>query len=962
MKRSGFYRLVLVVALASLAASMSGTLSRASAATVYVGDASVEPSTDSDPGGLAEAFRTTAASTGTVSTLTVYVDASSAATTLVAGLYADNAGHPGTLLTQGSQANPTLGAWNTLAVPSASVTAGTTYWVAILGAAGSGAIAFRDRCCGGGTASENSQQSNLTTLPATWSSGAKWSDGPISFYAGPAAGPTPTPTITPTPSPTPSPGQVGQWSAVLNWPLVAIHSILMHNGNVLLMDGWQFPNQTQVYNPTTNTMAQSNNGFGLDAFCSAHVNLADGRVLIVGGDGNPVQGSPAAVIFDPATNSWTRLPNMHYARWYPTATELGDGRVVVISGQDTATTWASTPEIYDPVANTWTTLPGINTGQVQEPEYPFSYLLPSGKIFTIAPVIGQSFLLDPNAQTWVATGGNTLMNGSAAMYLPGKILYTGGGTPFGSNAPAQKSAQAIDLTSATPTWQNVTPMNYARYTHTLTILPDGKVLAVGGTTVMDDIYPNTDQLSSEVWDPSTNTWTTLASMQVPRNYHSTAVLMPDGRVLVAGGGHDNDSAGPGNFNAQYFSPPYLFNGPRPTITSAPGSATYGSQVTVQTPDAASIAKVSLVSLGADSHQLDFDQHFVPLTFTAGAGMVTANAPSSANVAPPGYYMLFLVNGSGVPSVAAMVHLGAPIDTTPPTVSITAPANGATVTGPVTLSANASDNVAVASVQFQVDGSAVGAPITQSPYSMSWDSTTVANGTHSISAVATDTAGNTTTATAVTVTTNNPIPVGPTVDTVTPADGRGPVTATVSTTAAGDLLLAFVGSDGPGSAQTVTVSGGGLSWSLVKRANSQLGDAEIWSARATTQLTNVNITATQSRAGYDESLTVVAFKGSGGVGAAVAGGAGSGGPSLSLTTTKASSLVFGVGNDYDNAIARTPGSGQTLVHQWLDNATGDTFWVQRVTALTAAAGTAVTINDTAPTGDRWNMSIVEITAS
>jgi hypothetical protein len=189
-----------------------------------------------------------------------------------------------------------------------------------------------------------------------------------------------------------------------------------------------------------------------------------------------------------------------------------------------------------------------------------------------------------------------------------------------------------------------------------------------------------------------------------------------------------------------------------------------------------------------------------------------------------------------------------------------------------------------------------------------------------------------------------------------------VTATVSTTAAGDLLLAFVGSDGPGSAQTVTVSGGGLSWSLVKRANGQLGDGEIWSARATTQLTNVNITATQGRAGFDESLTVVAFKGAAGTGAAVAGGAGSGGPSLSLTTTKASSLVFGVGNDYDNAIARTPGSGQTLVHQWLDNATGDTFWVQQVTALTGAAGTAVTINDTAPTGDRWNMSIVEITAS
>jgi hypothetical protein len=357
-----------------------------------------------------------------------------------------------------------------------------------------------------------------------------------------------------------------------------------------------------------------------------------------------------------------------------------------------------------------------------------------------------------------------------------------------------------------------------------------------------------------------------------------------------------------------------------------------------------------------------DQHFVPLSFTAGSGLLTINTPVSGNVAPPGYYMLFLVNSSGVPSVAAMVHIDAPVDTTPPTVSMTAPVAGATVSGPVTLSANASDNIAVASVQFQVDGTAVGAPITQAPYTMSWDSTTVANGSHSISAVATDTGGNTATATPVTITTNNPIPVGPTVDTITPTDGFGPVTASVSTSAAGDLLLAFVGSDGPVSAQTATVSGGGLTWSLVNRANGQLGDAEVWSARATTQLSSVNITATQGHAGYDESLTVVAFKGATGTGASVAGGAGAGTPSLSLTTTKASSLVFGVGHDWDNAIARTLGSGQAMVHQWLDTTTGDTFWTQRVNAVTGAAGSAVTVNDTAPGGDRWNLSIVEITSA
>jgi hypothetical protein len=979
MKRTGFFRLATFAILGLLGANLVGAMPQAFAATAYVGDTTVEPATDNDPAGLAEAYKTAASTTGTVGTLTVYVDGSSTAKTLVAGLYTDSASHPGTLLTQGSLASPTAGTWNTLTVPAANVTAGVTYWLTLLGVGGT--IAFRDRCCGGGSAAENSQQANLTSLPATWTSGAQWSDGPFSFYAGPAGGsgtptptpsgtptpgptatPTPPPTPTPTPVPTPNPGQTGQWSAVLNLPLVAIHAITMHNGNVLMMDGWQFPNQTQVFNPITQTTTQSTNNLGLDAFCSAHVNLADGRVLIAGGDGNPQQGSAAAVIFDPATNTWTRLPDMHHPRWYPTATELGDGRVVVISGQDSASTWVATPEIYDPVANTWTELTNISTSQVQEPEYPFSYLAPSGKILTIAPVIGQSFIMDPIAQTWGQIGGNTLMNGSAAQYLPGKILYTGGGTPFSSSAPSQKTAQVIDLNAATPTWQTVAPMNFVRYTHTLTVLPDGKVLAVGGTTVMDDVYPNTDQLSSEEWDPTTNTWTTLASMQVARNYHSTALLMPDGRVLIAGGGHDTGVNVPGNYNAQFFSPPYLFNGARPTITSAPGSATYGSAITLQTPDAASIAKVSLVSLGADSHQLDFDQHFVPLTFTAGSGTLSATLPSSPNVAPPGYYMLFIVNGNGVPSVASMIHLGAPVDTTPPTVSMAAPANGATVSGPVTLTANATDNVAVASVQFKLDGNSVGSPITQAPYTMSWDSTTVANGSHTITAVATDLAGNSATATAVSVTVNNPVPVGPTVDSVTPADGRGPVTATVSTSGSGDLLLAFVGSDGPGSAQSVTVSGGGLTWTLVKRANGQLGDAEIWSARATGQLTNVNITATQSQAGYDESLTVVAFQGASGTGAAAAGGAGFGAQSVSVTTTKASSLIIGVGNDYDNAIARTPGSGQTLVHQWLDTATGNTFWVQRVSAISGGAGSVVTISDTAPTSDRWNLSVVEVTSS
>lgn len=945
---------VTVIAASSLAAGAFVLVQRAAASGAILGDTTVEPSTDADGVGLAEAFQATATSSGTVNNLNVYVDSSSTATTLVAGIYADSSGHPGTLLTQGSLSNPAEGAWNAVTVPTISITSGTKYWLTILGAASGGQLAFRDQCCGSGTVSQTSSQSNLTSLPATWSGGATWHDGPASINAGLP------------PPPPPPPSQVGQWSSVINLPLVALHTVLMSNGNVLMMDGWQNPNQTQVFNPSTQASTPANNGFGLDLFCSAHVDLADGRVLVAGGDGTATGGevgSPAATIFDPATNKWTRVADMHMDRWYPTATELGDGRVLLISGEINATTWADTPEIYDPTANTWTLLSNVDTSQVHEPEYPLSYLLPSGKVFTIVPSVGESFTLDPIAQTWTQTGGATLFNGSAAMYLPGKILYTGGGTPLNSSTtPATTNAEIIDLTSGTPAWQSVASMNYARYTQTLTVLPDGNVLAVGGSNVMDDTSDSYAVLPAEEWNPTANTWTTLASMSVPRMYHSTALLMPDGRVLVAGSGHDENVTGPGEYDAQFYSPPYLFNGTRPTITSAPGSATYGTSITVQTPDAASITNVSLVSLGADTHTIDMDQHFVPLAFTTGSGSLNVTLPSSANVAPPGNYMLFIVNGNGVPSVASMIHVSAAVDNVPPTVSMTAPADGATVSGSaVTVSANASDNVAVSNVQFLLDGNPLGSPVTQAPYTMSWDSTTVANGSHTLSARATDTSGNSATSTPVTVTVSNSPPAGAVVDATVTKNGKGPVTATLSTSGSGDLILAFVGSDGIGK-QTVTVSGGGLTWTLVKRTNTQGGDSEIWSAHATTQLSNATVTATQSVAGYDESLTVVAFSGAAGTGAVGGGSGSSGAPTASLTTTKANSLVFGVGNDFDNAIARTPASGQVLVQQWLDGSTGDTYWVQRISAPVAASGTLATIKDTAPTSDSWNLSTVEILSS
>jgi hypothetical protein len=503
-------------------------------------------------------------------------------------------------------------------------------------------------------------------------------------------GPASTASNAVTPSGT-APG--GQWGSLTTWPIVAVHAVLMSNGKVLAWDGWQQPQPTQVWDPATQKFGSTVNAPD-SIFCSGTVQLPDGRVLVIGGYGGLSTGQIGIVdtnIFNPATNTWTRVADMHTPRWYPDLTELADGRYVAISGASTtATTFADTPEVYDPTANTWTALTGVSTSQVHEEEYPFSFLAPNSKVFTIGPEEDVSYFLDANAKTWTSVGASGSFNGSAVMYRPGKILYSGGASSITTVTPAQSSARMIDLTAVTPSWQPTSSMASARVYHTLTMLADGKVLAVGGEATSNQTNATTGVLSTEIWDPTTGVWTTGASMSAARNYHSTAILMPDGTVLVAGGGHEEGSTDPGQFSSQVYSPPYLFAGPRPTITTAPSSTTYGSNMSITTPDASSIASVNLVSLGAETHQSDMSQHFVPLSFTAGSGTLTVQAPASGALAPPGNYMVFIVNSAGVPSVASIVNVGTSTTATAPaaptgvtaaagngsaTVSWTAPANG-----------------------------------------------------------------------------------------------------------------------------------------------------------------------------------------------------------------------------------------------------------------------------------------------
>jgi hypothetical protein len=459
---------------------------------------------------------------------------------------------------------------------------------------------------------------------------------------------------------TPGAQPVGQWGPVQTWPIEPLSDTLLPSGKVIAWDGWQQPQPTVIGDPTSPSTLTTVNAPD-SIFCDGGASLPDGRLLVVGGWGGLTTGNLGLAdtnIFDPATNTWTRVADMHTPRWYPSLTELADGRYVAVSGNSTnSSVWADTPEVYDPATNAWTLLTGVSTPQVHEDEYPFSYLVPSGKVFTIGPDEDNSFLLDANAQTWTPTGGASgIHNGSSVMYRPGKILYTGGGVNINAAGPAFNTAATIDLTGANPTWQQIAPMNQARVYHTLTMLADGTVLASGGEDNTDQGIVTTGVLPGEIWNPATGVWTPVAAMGTARNYHSTALLMPDGRVLVGGGGHSFGLSTTGQYSAQFYSPPYLSAGPRPTITNAPASATYGGAIAVSTPDAASIRSVNLVSLGADTHQLDMNQHFVPLSFSANGSGVTVTAPSGSALAPPGYYMLFLVNDKGVPSTAAMIRI------------------------------------------------------------------------------------------------------------------------------------------------------------------------------------------------------------------------------------------------------------------------------------------------------------------
>jgi galactose oxidase-like protein len=257
--------------------------------------------------------------------------------------------------------------------------------------------------------------------------------------------------------------------------------------------------------------------------------------------------------------------------------------------------------------------------------------------------------------TWSTVDARVIDAGSAVMYQPGKILRAGSSGPPGTAAQtATAAAYTLDMTAASPSLVATSSMHNARAFLNLTMLPDGTALATGGEVNHDISQASYAVHAAEVWSPDTGQWTTLASNVSPRYYHSTSVLLPDGRILNGGGWGPNGGT---QTNFEIFSPPYLFKGARPSITSAPSTVTYNSSYTIGTPDAASITKVALIPPAAVTHNFDENNRYVPLSFTQTAGGLQITTPPNANYAPPGPYMLWIVNSNGVPSVARWVNIG-----------------------------------------------------------------------------------------------------------------------------------------------------------------------------------------------------------------------------------------------------------------------------------------------------------------
>ncbi|SNR99925.1 Ig-like domain-containing protein [Actinoplanes regularis] len=476
----------------------------------------------------------------------------------------------------------------------------------------------------------------------------------------------------------------GVYSALAAWPLVGIHMALLPNGHVVSygtppgeakQGGFSYDDWDPAAGVGTGAHRQAASMHQYDAFCNSLERLPDGRLLMVGGN-----STTATMVYDPANGQQTMGAQLNRQRWYTSVLRLPDDRMLVLGGGDSYnvdafqkpddnTTVATTPEIGTGTG-AWTRLTGADStvafgARDNRWWYPRAYVAPDGKVFGVS--YDQLWKLDPAGTGKVTALGKLPVpigvSGSSVMYAPGKLLFAGGGQyNNGSNQVATDQATLVDINGANPVVAATNPMRLARNWLNLTVLPNGEVLANGGTRVGTQSGAANSAYDSEIWNPATRKWRDAAKAQRIRSYHSTAVLLPGGSVLTAAGGVPGPED---NFNAEIFYPPYLFTkgtdgrvrwANRSQITAISGALTYGGTVSLELSDSRKLASVSLIRATSVTHSYNTDQRRIPLAFSQNGKTMSVSMPSSANQLPPGSYLLSGVDTNGVPTPAQMVTI------------------------------------------------------------------------------------------------------------------------------------------------------------------------------------------------------------------------------------------------------------------------------------------------------------------
>jgi galactose oxidase len=495
------------------------------------------------------------------------------------------------------------------------------------------------------------------------------------------------------------------WTPVIALPVTPIAIANLPNGNLLMWSAFepysyegdignaQGQTYTAVFNPVTETSTEVLvTNTGADMFCPGTAVLPDGRVLVNGGS-----SSPKTSIYSPTTSTWSISGEMNVPRGYEADTLLSYGTLAngVLSGVQVLTlggSWSGgeggkSGEIWNSSTGAWTLLSGVPETGIVGPD-PQGIYRGDNHLWMFAQSGGTVFQAGPSAQmNWITTSGSGTItsagdrgtdpysiNGNAVLYDVGKILKVGGAPAYQQSTGttyATNSAYLIDISAgpgSTPHLTQLTPMSYERAFSNSVVLPNGNVVVIGGQSIPQPFTDSAAILVPEIWNPATQQFSFLNPMQTPRTYHSTALLLPDGRVFVGGGGQCGVGCPQNHLTAEILTPPYLLNSDgsaatRPALIAASTStsATLGGTITAGT--TGQVASFVLMRLSATTHTVNNDQRRIPLAIKAitalsgGSYAYTLTMPSAdPGVVLPGYYMLFALNSSGVPSVSTTIQI------------------------------------------------------------------------------------------------------------------------------------------------------------------------------------------------------------------------------------------------------------------------------------------------------------------